>query len=238
MRDSAPIPLRFAFAEASGADTVRRLMFDVRYFTFASISALLVISPGASMAVVMEAVISAGRAAALFTVVGINIANASLGLASALGMSFVFHQWPWAMEVIRVAGAAYLSYLGIRKFWQIWKERGAWPAPSASAAPVTSEAMSRRGRVGRGILTNLLNPSVVIFYMTFLPQFVGPRDPFFSRFLLLASTHVSMSLVWLSVWALTLGALAAVFARPSVRRVLDGITGAVLVGLGVKLVVG
>ena len=83
-------------------------MFDARYFAFASISALLVISPGASMAVVTEAAVSAGRGAALFTVLGINIANASLGLASALGMSLVFHQWPWAMEAIRIAGALYL----------------------------------------------------------------------------------------------------------------------------------
>lgn len=209
-------------------------MFDARYFAYASISALLVVSPGASMAVVMEAAVSAGRAAALFTVLGINIANASLGLASALGMSLVFHQWPWAMHVIRVGGAVYLSYLGIRKLWELWRDRAA--APSAGAAkPLTPEHLSSGGRVVRGVATNLLNPSVVIFYMTFLPQFVGPQDSFFARFLLLAATHVSMSLVWLSIWALALGALAGVFSRPFVRRTLDGLTGAILTGLGARL---
>ena len=96
--------------------------------------------------------------------------------------------------------------------------------------------MTSGDRVARGVATNLLNPSVVVFYMTFLPQFVGPQDRFFPRFLLLAATHVSMSSAWLSIWALALGALAGVFARPLVRRTLDGLTGAVLIGLGVKLV--
>jgi threonine/homoserine/homoserine lactone efflux protein len=209
-------------------------MFDARYVAFASISALLVISPGASMAIVMEAAMSAGRAAALFTVLGANLANASLGLASALGMSLVFHQWPWAMQVIRIGGAAYLLYLGSRKLWQLVTSRAA--APSADAAkPVTLEHLSNGGRVARGVATNLLNPSVVIFYMTFLPQFVGPQDRVFARFLLLVATHVSMSLAWLSIWALALGALAGVFARPTVGRALDGLAGAVLAGLGARL---
>ncbi len=213
-------------------------MFDARYFAYATISALLVISPGATMAVVMEAAVSAGRAAALFTVVGVNIANASLGLASALGMSFVFHHWPWTMQVIRVGGAAYLSFLGIRKLWELWRDRAADPAPSRLEEPTDAELMSSGDRVVRGVATNLLNPSVVIFYMMFLPQFVGPQDRFFPRFLLLAATHVTMSATWLSIWALALGALAGVFARPLVRRTLDALTGAILVGLGVRLVVG
>ena len=71
--------------------------------------------------------------------------------------------------------------------------------------------------------------------MTFLPQFISPADPFFARFLVLAATHVSMSLVWLSIYAFALGVLAERFARPWVRRTLEGLTGAVLVGFGARL---
>jgi threonine/homoserine/homoserine lactone efflux protein len=84
-------------------------------------------------------------------------------------------------------------------------------------------------------LTNLLNPPVILFYMTFLPQFIGPEDPFFGRFVVLAATHVSMSLVWLSIYAMALGVLAERMARPLVRRTLEGVTGIVLVGFGVRL---
>jgi threonine/homoserine/homoserine lactone efflux protein len=79
-------------------------------------------------------------------------------------------------------------------------------------------------------------PPVILFYMTFLPQFNGPHDPFFARFLLLAATHVGMSLIWLCCYALALGLLADRFARPSVRRTLEGVTGAILIGLGLRLV--
>jgi threonine/homoserine/homoserine lactone efflux protein len=85
--------------------------------------------------------------------------------------------------------------------------------------------------------TNLLNPPVILFYMTLLPQFIGPRDPFFARFLVLAATHVAMSLVWLTFYAAALGVLADRLARPLVRRTLEGLTGAVLVGLGARLLV-
>jgi len=218
-------------------------MFDARYLAYATISAVLVISPGATMAVVMETAIGEGRLAALYTVLGINIGNSTLALTSALGMSIVFHQWPWAMQFVKVAGAGYLAYLGLRGLYFAFKGR---PGDDARSAPVQSLKLpnqpinreirkSRYQQVTRGVLTNLLNPPVVLFYMTFLPQFIGPGDPFFGRFLVLAATHVSMSLVWLSIYAFALGVLAERFARPSVRRTLEGITGTVLVGFGARL---
>jgi threonine/homoserine/homoserine lactone efflux protein len=89
--------------------------------------------------------------------------------------------------------------------------------------------------LSRGIMTNLLNPPVVLFYMTFLPQFIGPQDRFFTRFVVLAATHVSMSVAWLSMYAVALGVLAERMARPMVRRTLEGLTGILLVGFGVRL---
>ncbi|HEY3380815.1 MAG TPA: LysE family translocator [Vicinamibacterales bacterium] len=223
-------------------------MFDARYLAYATISALLVISPGATMAVVMEATLGEGRRAALYTVLGINIGNSTLALGSALGMSFIFHQWPWTLQVVKVAGAGYLTYLGIRGVWQALVEGRDThaihePTPDGAAASggrmTLPEHVERPSDlfacITRGVLTNLLNPPVVLFYMTFLPQFIGPQDPFFARFLVLAATHVSMSLVWLTIYASALGVLADRFARPAVRRTLEGLTGVILVGFGVRL---
>jgi threonine/homoserine/homoserine lactone efflux protein len=224
-------------------------MFDARYAAFATISALLVISPGATMAVVLEAAIGEGRRAALYTVVGVSIGNSSLALASALGLSFVFHQWPLALQFVRAAGAGYLAYLGLRGLWHGLRG-GATPgaaerlragASTGPAGPSAGWASSAEGSaaagpsITRGVLTNLLNPPVILFYMTFLPQFVGPQDPFFTRFVVLAVTHVSMSVVWLSIYAAAIGALAERMARPMVRRTLEGLTGLLLVGFGVRL---
>jgi threonine/homoserine/homoserine lactone efflux protein len=204
-------------------------MFDARYLTYATISALLVMSPGATMAVVLETAVAEGRAAALHTVLGVNIGNSTLALSSALGMSFVFTHWPWSLQFVKAGGAAYLSYLGLRALWRMWD--GTAPRPAADRSSVRA----RRNGLVRGITTNLLNPPVILFYMTFLPQFIGPDDPFFARFVVLAATHVSMSLVWLSVYALALGVLAERMARPLVRRTLEGVTGTLLVGFGVRL---
>jgi threonine/homoserine/homoserine lactone efflux protein len=87
----------------------------------------------------------------------------------------------------------------------------------------------------RGVLTNLLNPPVLIFYMTIVPQFIGPSDLFLPRALLLGATHVAMSMIWQGTCGIAVGVAADRMARPVVRRTLEGVTGAVLVALGVRL---
>jgi threonine/homoserine/homoserine lactone efflux protein len=220
-------------------------MFDARYFAYTTIAALLVISPGATMAVVTETALGEGRLAALYTVLGVNIGNSSLALASALGMSVVFARWPSTLQVVKTAGAVYLAYLGLRGLWSAfrpWRETQLASKPgtirdatSEDATPGENSPLRHHGAVVRGIMTNLLNPPVILFYMTLLPQFIAPNDPFFARFVVLAATHVSMSLVWLAFYAAALGVLAERMARPRVRRTLEGMTGVVLVGLGVRL---
>jgi threonine/homoserine/homoserine lactone efflux protein len=224
-------------------------VFDDRYFAYATISALLVMSPGATMAVVMETAIEEGRVAALYTVVGVNIGNSTLALSSALGMSFVFTHWPWTLPLVKAGGAAYLTYLGLRGLWFACRPRRTTassapigsPAPGGERAPepngASESCFGRRAAIIRGVMTNLLNPPVILFYMTFLPQFIGPQDRFFSRFVVLAATHVSMSVVWLSTYATALGVLAERMTRPLVRRIFEGVTGVLLVGFGVRLLV-
>jgi threonine/homoserine/homoserine lactone efflux protein len=213
-------------------------MFDARYFAYATISALLVISPGATMAIVLETAIEHGRAAAFATVGGVNIGNSTLALASAFGMALLFARWPWALQVVKVGGACYLTFLGVRGLWRAITDAQV-PGTICQMAPGTSHlppAVSPGAFVARGVATNLLNPPVILFYMTFLPQFISRNDPFFARFLVLAVTHIAMSLVWLSVYAISIGTLSERLARPGVRRWMAGVTGAVLIGFGVRLV--
>jgi threonine/homoserine/homoserine lactone efflux protein len=209
------------------------MMFDSRYLAFASISALLVLSPGATLAVVTETAIAEGRVAALFTVLGVGIGNSTLALGSALGMSLVLHQWPWALGVVKVGGAVYLSFLGLRGLW--FGIRGRRPQRGAGGERHGTPRGPGRRHIVRGIATNVLNPPVVLFYMALLPQFIDASDPFFARFLLLAATHVSMSLAWQSSCAIAVSGVADRFARPAARRVLEAATGAVLVLLGVRM---
>jgi len=226
-------------------------MFDTRYFAFATLSALLVISPGATLAVVVETALAEGRRAALLTVLGVGIANATLAMAAAFGLSVVFHQWPSALQAVRFAGGAYLGYLGVRGLW-LALFPGRWRIPAEAGSdtippeqdpgpvlrrgdPATEKGPGPFSCVMRGVLTNLLNPPVLIFYMTVVPQFIGPQDTFLPRALLLGATHVAMSVVWQGSCGVAVGLAAEHMARPVVRRTLEGITGAVLIALGARL---
>jgi len=215
-------------------------MFDSRYAAFAALSALLVISPGATLAVVVETALAEGRRAALLTVSGVGLANATLATATALGLSVVFGRWPDALQVVKVAGAAYLGYLGLRGLYRAFLPVASIPpggnkGSGPSIPRAGNEGPGPSSLVMRGVLTNLLNPPVVIFYLTVVPQFIGPQDPFLARALLLGATHVAMSVAWQGSCGLAVGLAAEHMGRPLVRRALAGITGAVLLALGGRL---
>jgi threonine/homoserine/homoserine lactone efflux protein len=205
-------------------------MFGTDFSAFVVVAAALVISPGASMAVVTEAALERGRAAALLTVAGINIANSSLALSSMLGLSAILHRWPSLLRVISIGGAFFLAYLGLRALVRAWRP----PEPHIQKRP-GSEVVRPTSAIGRGIMTNLLNPSVILFYMLLLPQFIRGTEAFMRGFLLLAGTHVLMSLVWLASYAMAIGTLSEHLARPGVRRILQLVTSAALLFLSIKL---
>jgi threonine/homoserine/homoserine lactone efflux protein len=103
-------------------------------------------------------------------------------------------------------------------------------------APAARPAVRPPGRpFTQGLLTNVLNPKVAIFYLAFLPQFIAPADPVLAKSLLLASIHIAMGLVWLSVIAFAVDRAQRYVTHSRVRRWIDGICGAVLVALGIRL---
>jgi threonine/homoserine/homoserine lactone efflux protein len=206
-------------------------MFDARYVAFAALSALLVISPGATFAVVVETALGYGRKAALLTVAGIGLGNGILAAATAFGLSAVVGRWPSALQSVRFCGGAYLAYLGIRGLWR----SASATSHVAEGAKVPGTIAEPFGFVARGVLTNLLNPPVILFYLTMVPQFIGPQDAYLARALVLSATHVAMSIVWQGSCGMAVGVAAEHMGRPAVRRTLEGVTSAILVFLGARL---
>ena len=100
--------------------------------------------------------------------------------------------------------------------------------------PEAEQASGRSGFVV-GLVTNLLNPKIAVFYSTLLPQFIGPGDPVLATSLAMAAVHGALSIVWLSGYAWAVTAMGDVLRRPRVRTALDRVTGLVLVGLGAGL---
>lgn len=199
---------------------------DPRFLAGLGVLALLTISPGQDMALVAKITLERGRRAALVTSLGICSGLLVHATASALGLSVILATSAEAFTIVKLAGAAYLAYLGVRSLRDSFRN-----------AVVAESAPRRRFATPyvQGLLNNLLNPKVAIFYLTFLPQFIDPAGNVLAQSLLFAVAHAVMGIVWLSAYAYVLARLSRLFARSGVRRWLERVTGVVLVALGLRL---
>jgi RhtB (resistance to homoserine/threonine) family protein len=208
-----------------------------QFAAFLIVAALLTITPGADMALVMRHALSGGTRQAWFASLGICLGTLIWGATSALGVSVIFARSAFAFAILKYVGGAYLLYLGARAIHGAMS-RGRGPedlgpehrGPERSAPQVRTSVC-----FAQGLLTNLLNPKVAVFYVTFLPQFVAPDRPVLSQSVFLAFTHVAMGLIWLTVYARFIDRMAAVLLTDRVKRRIEAVTGAVLMALGIRL---
>jgi threonine/homoserine/homoserine lactone efflux protein len=196
-------------------------------FVFLGVIALLTITPGADMAMVARSVFTGGRRAAFATTLGISAGCLAWAFASAVGVAALLAASQPAYDALRLVGAAYLIWLGIQSL--LAARRG---APAAELPTAGGSSPFRQG-----LLTNLFNPKIAVFYSTFLPQFIGPGDPALLVSMLLAGVHIALGIAWLSLYAWLLARAVEAFKGSRVRRALDALTGTVLVALGVRLAV-
>ncbi|MGI8588204.1 MAG: LysE family translocator [Chloroflexia bacterium] len=214
---------------------------DPRFLAFLALAALLTITPGADTALVTRNTLRYGRTAALFTTLGISLGLSVHATLSGLGLSVILKQSATAFEAVKLVGAAYLIFLGVRSLLEARR------MPSGQRSAVSDQQLVSgkrqpadrhvaRGCFMQGLLTNVLNPKVALFYLTFLPQFISPGEPVLQKSLLLAGVHICMGLAWLSAYAYLLSRISAVMLRPTVKRRLEQVTGGMLLALGIGLV--
>ena len=196
---------------------------------FVAVTAPLVLSPGATTAVVLRNSIAGGSRAGLFTALGANSASICYGLLTAFGFAAALQRWPSVWLALRWAGMAYLAWLGARALVAAVQVRRA--APSVTE-PVQRDAWHS---LASGYLTNLLNPSLTAFYLILVPQFIPRGAPFARSALTLTVIHVSMAFSWHLAWALAGSTLARVLSHGRPRQALDVITGVALLILAAKL---
>jgi RhtB (resistance to homoserine/threonine) family protein len=197
-------------------------MTDILLFT--TIALVLTITPGADMALVTRNALVRGYRAALFTSIGIAAGCLVHATASSAGLSIILARSGLAFEAVKLVGAAYLVWIGIRSLRHAGQVQ----------APASARVGHRRSFV-EGLLTNLLNPKVALFYLTFLPQFIRPGDPVLLKSVLLGSIHIVMGLAWLAAYAAFVTRLSAVLTHGPARRWLERVTGVLLIALGARL---
>lgn len=204
-------------------------MIDPQILVFAGVAALLTVTPGADTMLVMRNVLARGSRAGLLTTAGIAAGCFVHAILSALGVSLVLARSAMAFEVVKLAGAGYLIVLGLQSL-----ARSRRPA-EVEAPPARAPARPGSRSLVEGLLTNLLNPKVAIFYLAFLPQFIRATDTVLVKSVLLAAIHVGLGVVWLSLVSVFVGTLRGFVERRRVRRTLERVTGVVLIALGVRL---
>ncbi len=200
-------------------------MIDPRFLAGLGVLVLLTVSPGADMALVAKVTIERGRRAAFVTTLGICTGLLVHATASALGLSVVLATSAEAFTLVKLAGAAYLAYLGLRALRDSF---GALPPAEAQPARARTAYL-------QGLLSNVLNPKVAVFYLTFLPQFIDPAASVLAQSLAFAAAHAVMGILWLAAYAYLIARLSRSFADSGLRRWLERVTGAVLIGLGARL---
>jgi len=200
--------------------------------TFALVAALLTITPGADTMLVLSAAARNGTSRGVATAAGTVTGVYAWGIAAAAGASAVLTASETAYSLLKVAGAGYLIWLGVGALRSSFK-----PATEATdGSPVAlSPTTSLRWSYARGLFTNLLNPKIGVFYISFLPQFLPSDVAALPAGVLLTSVHVVEGLLFLGAISFLANRAGGWLRRPRVSRALDRICATVFVGFGVRL---
>lgn len=194
---------------------------------FAIVAGLLTMVPGIDTAQVLRAATMGGPARAYATLAGIMAGVLVWGVAAALGISALLVASHTAYEALRLAGAAYLLYLGIRIL------------VASRHATTATVSLERTWRLlptfGRALLVTLTNPKNGLFYIAMLPQFLPSGIPAFAGGVVLAMVHDLECLVWFSVLIWSTHRARAFLERPRVQAWTERISGAALVGFGLRV---
>ena len=195
---------------------------------YVAIALLVIVTPGPDMALVMRNAVLHGRGGAMSTALGIAVGLLAWTGASVLGLAAILATSDLAFGLVRMAGAAYLMYLGLQSLLSLRRS-----AAVAGLAAATQHASPFR----QGLLSNLLNPKIALLFTSLIPQFVTPGSTATLESVALAGIFIGLGLAWLIGVALLATALASHLEQLRVRRVLRALTGVVLVGLGARMAI-
>lgn len=214
------------------ANSVRSVSLPHQFLPFLAAVLVLTLIPGPDMALVLKNGARGGARAAWWTGLGCCLGISGWAAASAFGLAANLAASATAFTVVKLAGAAYLVYLGTMA---LWHARGGRATPLVGDA---SPAVGARAAFRQGLTSNLLNPKIALVFLTLIPQFVTPGEPALLATAVLAGTFPVWAVIWWGMFALAIGFLGRFLARGDVRIWIERFTGVVLIGLGLRIFVG
>jgi threonine/homoserine/homoserine lactone efflux protein len=208
---------------------------------FAGVSAVMIMTPGPDTAVTVRAALIGGRRAGVMTALGVSSGQTVWALATSAGMVALLLASEPLFLTVRYAGAAYLVFLGLQALRAAIARSGPTTGSGSGgtvrggSAPVGRRPLGPLVAFRQGAVSDLGNPKMAVFFASLLPQFVPPGPGAFGTLFLLGATFATLTFGWLTLYAVVVARAGEVLRRERVRRAIEGVTGVVLVGLGLRL---
>ena len=212
---------------------------------FAVVVTLMVISPGPNGLLIIKNVPLYGRTSGFFNVTGIVTAFFIHGTLTIFGLSILILQSPALFFWLKVAGGCYLIYLGIKSIYKIFQQKPQLSTlatasdENSSIHPANATGFSAAKAILwylEGLMTNILNPKVSLFYVAAFPQFITLNHHILSAYLLI-TIHALIAAIWFSTLTLTISKAFSRFNQnPGFLKIINALSGSLLTGLGVKVV--
>lgn len=197
------------------------------FYLFVITCIFLIILPGPDTAIMTKNTLTVGKQGGFKTMIGICCALSIHTLTAIVGLSAIIAKSALLFSIFKYIGAVYLIYLGIKSLLTLRNQE--------TAKTVVESKYKNRSSFKQGFLTNLLNPKIAVFFLTFLPQFVDPGSHTFMPFLILGITYILLTVVWYLFYIYLLNQISAFMKKPRTQKVIEGITGTILIGFGIKL---
>lgn len=207
---------------------------DAQLWTYLVAITLLTITPGVDTVMIIRNTARGGWNDGAVTSLGICSGLFVHATVSAVGISVILLQSAWAFSALKLAGALYLIWLGLSSLRRVAFRRQLF---SLNASSETGMRFSFKRSFREGLLSNVLNPKAVIFYMAFLPHFIDPLQSALVQSLLLAGMHFLIAMIWQCLLASAVERAKSWLMRPPVSRIFDSVTGSIMVLIGVKLAI-
>jgi threonine/homoserine/homoserine lactone efflux protein len=200
-------------------------------WAFVAVATLVIVTPGPDTALTVRNALLGGRSCGAATALGVAIGLAVWTMAAAVGVAALLVASEPAFVAVKLVGAAYLVYLGAHSLWHALRGRAVDAAEDGPSPRRLTPATALR----QGILNDLGNPKIAVFFTTLLPQFAPSHGPAFATLLAFGLLFCAMTFAWLFVYTVVVGRAGAALRQPRVRRALDLVMGAALVALGVRV---
>ncbi|TKI29655.1 LysE family translocator, partial [Bacillus cereus] len=200
------------------------------YLLFIIMSICLIILPGPDTAMATKNTLIAGKVGGVKTVFGTCIALLIHTLAAVIGLSALIVKSALLFSIFKYVGALYLIYIGIKALLAVRNKEGV----DTNDISLNNEN-KHTSCFRQGFLTNLLNPKIAVFFLTFLPQFLNPNHNTFIQLLVMGLTYLVLTAFWFAFYIFLIDKISAFMKKPKTQRYIQGLTGIVLIGFGVKL---